>query len=188
MKSRNSKLFVPILAGLAIVGAVALYQVSGSNGMSPAAARAEQAPGTLEGKPAPDFALTDINGSLHHLSDYRGKVVMLNFWATWCPPCVKEIPEYADLQTEYGAQGIQFLGIALDDEGLARVKPWIDKHPVPYPIMLPDTKVAAAYGDMASIPVTFIIDRKGIIRTSFVGIRKKDVVEGLFKPLLAEQP
>ncbi|HZK76622.1 MAG TPA: TlpA disulfide reductase family protein, partial [Candidatus Kapabacteria bacterium] len=163
------------------------YQVSGSASALPNASQAAMAPGTLEGKPAPDFALTDVNGVLHHLSDYRGKVVMLNFWATWCPPCRKELPEYGAFQTEYSTQGLQILGIALDDEGMAKVKPWLAAHPVNYPIMLPDEKVTAAYGDMASIPVTFIIDRKGIIRSSFVGIRKEDVVEGMFKPLLAEQ-
>lgn len=182
MTPRNSKLFVPILALLAIVGIIALYETAQSSSMDSASSAALQ-----NGQPAPDFALKDMDGTVHHLSDYRGKVVMLNFWATWCPPCRKELPEYATFQTQYGSQGLQFLGIALDDEGLAKVKPWIAAHPVPYPIMLPDDKVAAAYGEMASIPVTFIIDRKGILRSSFVGIRQEDVVEGMFKPLLAEQ-
>ena len=185
MTSRNSKLFVPILASLAVLGIIALYETAQSSDLDSAIPPGST---TLQvGKPAPDFTLKDIDGTVHHLSDYRGKVVMLNFWATWCPPCRKELPEYADFQNEYGAQGLQFLGIALDDEGLAKVKPWVTAHPVPYPIMLPDDKVAAAYGEMASIPVTFIIDRKGVLRSSFVGIRQKDVVEGMFKPLLAEQ-
>jgi peroxiredoxin len=187
MESRNSKLFVPILTGLAIIGAIALYQVSGSNGMAPEAARAAASSALQAGKPAPDFALMDVDGTLHHLSDYKGKVVMLNFWATWCPPCRKEIPEFAELQKEFGAQGIQFIGIALDDEGAAKVKPWLALHPVGYPILLPDQKVTASYGEMASIPVTFVIDRSGIIRTSFTGWRADTIVEGMFKPLLAEK-
>ncbi len=185
MKSHNIKLFVPILAGLVVAGIIAMYETAESNGLLNHAL--EAAAPVQNGKPAPDFTLQDINGVTHRLSDYRGKVVMLNFWATWCPPCIKEVPEYSELQTEYGPQGLQVLGIALDDEGLSRVKPWVAKHTVDYPILLPDSKVTAAYGDMASIPVTFIIDRKGIIRTSYVGIRKKDVVEGIIKPVLAEQ-
>ena len=137
-------------------------------------------------KPAPDFSLKDMDGKTYNLSDYRGKVVMLNFWATWCPPCVKEIPEYVELQGEYGAQGVQFIGIPLDDEGVAKVRPWLAKHPVTYPILLPDTKVVGTYGDLSSIPVTFIIDRKGMIRESFVGIRQKPVVVEMLKKYIAE--
>jgi len=186
MKSRNSKLFVPILAGLAMVGALALYQVSGATSLSPQEARSALAI-SMDGKAAPDFALTDVTGAVHHLSDYRGKVVMLNFWATWCPPCRKEVPEFGDLQKQYGDQGIQFLGIAMDDEGIAKVKPWLAMHPAGYPILISDGKVPDTYGEMTSIPVTFVIDRKGIIRTSFTGWRADTVVEAMFKPLLAEQ-
>jgi thiol-disulfide isomerase/thioredoxin len=187
MKSRNSRLFVPILAGLAIVGAIALYQLSGSNSMAPDAAQAATAAISLDGKPAPDFALSDITGAVHHLSDYQGKVVMLNFWATWCPPCRKEVPEFGELQKQYGDQGIQFLGIAMDDEGAAKVKPWLAMHPALYPILISDGKVPDSYGEMTSIPVTFVIDRKGVIRASFTGWRADTVVEAMFKPLLAEK-
>ena len=137
----KSKLFVPILSTLVVIGAVAYYQMTQAKSMSPGelgtVSTSVDAP-----KQAPDFTLQDINGVQHKLSDYRGKVVMLNFWATWCPPCRKEIPEFAELQQEYGPAGIQFVGIAMDDEGATTVKPWLNTHAVSYPILLPDGKVA----------------------------------------------
>ncbi len=190
MKSRNSKLIVPIVTILVLVGAIAVYELTASHGIEPDSAMAaimNPSDSVMVPKPAPDFSLQDVDGTVHHLSDYRGKVVMLNFWATWCPPCRKEIPEFAQLQKDFGAQGIQFVGIALDDEGLAKVKPWLANHPVSYPILLPDPKVTASYGEMSSIPVTFVIDRKGMIRSSFTGWRTDTVVEAMFKPLLAEK-
>lgn len=179
MKS-PSKLFVPVLSTLAVIAAVAFWQLTQANSMEPAKSIAKfDTP-----KQAPDFTLQDVNGATHKLSDYRGKVVMLNFWATWCPPCRKEIPEFAELQQEYGAAGIQFVGIAMDDEGATTVKPWLTTHPVSYPILLPDGKVADAYGVNASIPVTFVIDKDGMIQSNFVGWREKPVVEAMFKGLL----
>ncbi len=189
MKSRNSKLFVPVVTILTIVGVIAIYELTNAQAFTPDAAQAAMngAPDSVTTpKLAPDFALKDVDGTVHHLSDYRGQVIMLNFWATWCPPCRKEIPEFADLQKKFGAEGIQFIGIALDDEGLAKVKPWLTTHPVSYPILLPDDKVAGTYGEMSSIPVTFVIDRKGMIRSSFTGWRADTIVEAMFKPLLLE--
>lgn len=138
-------------------------------------------------KPAPDFALKDVNGNTVHLSDFRGKVVVLNFWATWCPPCRKELPDFAEIQSEYGGKGLQFLGIALDDDGLSKVKPFVESAKIAYPILLPDASLAGKYGEMNVIPVTFLIDRKGVIRAHYVGMRKKDVLEDMVKPLLAER-
>jgi peroxiredoxin len=138
-------------------------------------------------QPAPDFALKDINGRTVHLSDFRGKVVVLNFWATWCPPCRKELPDFAELQAEYNGKGLQFIGIATDDDGLAKVKPFVESAKIPYPVLLPDPSIAAKYGEMNVIPVTFLIDRKGVLRAHYVGMRKKDVLEDMFKPLLAER-
>jgi peroxiredoxin len=197
MSSQRSKLFVPICIGLALAGSLALYQLTAAHDLidaaradtmglpapAPTLDTAAQAP-----RLAPDFALTDLNGVVHHLSDYRGQVVVLNFWATWCPPCRKEIPDFVELQKAMTGK-VQFIGIALDDEGLDKVKPWVTTHGIPYPILLPDKegKVAASYGEMSSIPVTYFIDRKGMIRTTFIGMRQKPVIEQALAPLVAEK-
>ncbi|MDP4198825.1 MAG: TlpA disulfide reductase family protein [Bacteroidota bacterium] len=201
MASRRSALFVPIVVGLALAASFAVYKLSSSQDLLPDSARAatrdaatRDAAETMDTaaqapRPAPDFELKDLDGNVHHLSDYRGKVVVLNFWATWCPPCRKEIPDFIELQKQLAPQGVQFLGIALDDEGLPKVKPWVASHGFSYPILLPDAagKVVASYGEMSSIPVTYFIDRKGVIRSTFIGMRQRPVIEKELAPLVAEK-
>ena len=140
----------------------------------------------VDDKPAPNFALTDMNGKTIHLSDFKGKVVVLNFWATWCPPCRKEIPDFIELQQQYKDKGLQFIGIALDEDGLAKVKPFVDASHITYPILLPNSSIAP-FGEMNVIPVTYLIDRKGVLRTHYVGMRQKSVLEEMVRPLLAER-
>jgi peroxiredoxin len=189
--SMSRQRIVLIVTVLAIAGPAAMYRISPKPLISTAYAKekvdtaAAQAP-----RAAPDFELKDINGVTHKLSDYKGKVVVLNFWATWCPPCKKEIPDFIELQKQYEAQGVQFIGIAMDDEGLDKVKPWVTSHSIQYPILipdLPDKKVATSFGEMSSIPVTYFIDRKGMIRQTFIGMRTRPIFEGELKPLVAEK-
>ena len=194
MATRAPKLFAPIAIALLVIGGFAVYQISGSKSMAVDTANAATVsspdnPVNTETKPAPDFELKGIDGKTYKLSDFRGKVVVLNFWATWCPPCRKELPEYAEIQKEYADQGVQFIGIAVDDEGMDKVKGWVEKNPVATadPILIPDQKTIGSYGDLSAIPVTFFIDRKGMIRDSFVGMRQKPAVLDLLKPLVAEK-
>jgi thiol-disulfide isomerase/thioredoxin len=135
---------------------------------------------------APDFSLKDLDGNAHKLSDYRGKVVVLNFWATWCPPCRAEIPTFIQEQKELGPN-VQFLGIALDDDGASTVKPWAASHGINYPVLLTDQNVTHDYGDINSIPATFYIDKQGRIRHAAIGAQEKSVLEENIKPLLAEK-
>src|SRR5947209_738940 len=127
MATRAPKLLVPIVIALLVIGAFAVYQISGSRNIGPDTATAAQMsaednPVITDTKPAPDFELKGIDGKTYKLSEFRGKVVVLNFWATWCPPCRKELPEYAEIQKEYADQGVQFIGIAVDEEGMEKVK------------------------------------------------------------------
>jgi peroxiredoxin len=142
---------------------------------------------TVTAAVAPDFALRDMNGITHHLSDYRGKVVVLSFWATWCPPCKKEIPDFVSLQQQDSLRGLQLLGIALDDEGIVKVKPWVDAHSLNYPTLLPDTAVCKNYGGINSIPTTFFIDRKGRLRNTAIGMRQRSILDSIINPLLNER-
>lgn len=182
MSSQRS-IFVALVLGVAALAG--FYSATGSTVLQAKPVHvdsAAQAP-----RVAPDFELKDLDGKVHHLSDYKGKVVILNFWATWCPPCKKEIPDFIEMQKQYEAQGVQFLGIAMDDEGLDKVKPWVASHNLSYPILLPDGKVAASYGEMSSIPVTYFIDRKGMIRQTFVGMRTRPIFEKDLTPLISEK-
>src|SRR5438067_1498785 len=142
MATRAPKLLAPIVIVLLVIGAIAAYQLSGSKSVGVDTATAattsmDDNPVITDTKPAPDFELKGIDGKTYKLSEFRGKVVVLNFWATWCPPCRKEIPEYAEIQKEWAAQGVQFIGIAVDEEGLDKVRPWLEKHTVGYPTLIP---------------------------------------------------
>ena len=135
-------------------------------------------------KTAPDFDLKKLSGGRARLSDYRGKVVILDFWATWCPPCLKEIPDFVELQNKYGDKGLAILGLSLDQDPKRVLAPFVKKYQMNYPVLLTDGKVERIYGGITGIPTTFVIDRKGEIYKRYVGFRSKNVFEEDIKALL----
>ena len=137
----------------------------------------------LSGK-APDFELENFAGGKTRLADYRGKVVLLNFWATWCGPCVAEAPDFVDLYKKHREKGLVILGVSLDQNPRAILYPFIRRHKIDYPILLGDRRVAAAYGGITGIPTTFLIDREGMVRKQYLGSRPKSVFEEDIKELL----
>ncbi|MBN1806555.1 MAG: TlpA family protein disulfide reductase [Sedimentisphaerales bacterium] len=137
-------------------------------------------------KPAPNFTLKDINGNNISLADYRGKVVILDFWATWCPPCIKEIPDFVELYEQYKDKGFAMIGISLDQAGVDVVKEFAQRFKINYPIVMNDGRVNETYGGITSIPTTFVIDSMGNIRKRYVGYIQKAVFEADIKTLLAE--
>ncbi|MBI2875998.1 MAG: TlpA family protein disulfide reductase [Candidatus Tectomicrobia bacterium] len=138
------------------------------------------------GKPpvAPDFALPDLQGKTVRLSDFGGKVIILDFWATWCPPCREEIPHFVELYSQYRNHGFQMIGISLDAAGPAVVKEFARKYGINYPILMADDQVALQYGGIPGIPTTFVIDRQGKVSERHVGYREKETFEKALRSLL----
>lgn len=112
-------------------------------------------------KPAPDFTLTDANGASVKLSDFRGKVVLLNFWATWCGPCEVEIPWFVEFEQQYKSKGLEVVGVSMDEEGWAAIKPFVAQHKINYRVLLGTDSVSQLYGGVESLPTTFLVDRDG---------------------------
>ncbi len=137
-------------------------------------------------KAAPDFTLNDAAGVPVRLSEFKGKVVLLNFWATWCVPCRTETPWFVEFQRTYKHRGLVVLGVSLDDDGWKPVKPYIDKMKVNYPVMLAGNDIASLYGGLASLPVTLIIDKAGRIAVTHVGLCPKSEYEAAISSMLAE--
>lgn len=129
--------------------------------------------GEKDRKDAPDFTLRDSEGKQVKLSEYAGKVVLLNFWATWCGPCKIEIPWFVEFEKEFKDQGFAVLGVAMDEEGWDVVKPYITDHRVNYRILMGTDMVAESYGGIESLPTTFMIDREGRIAATHVGLVSK---------------
>ena len=130
---------------------------------------------------APNFSLKDINGKTVKLSDYKGKVVLLNFWATWCGPCKREIPDLVTLHNTYKKKGAVVLSIALDQQGTSIVKPFVEKNKITYPVLIGDTDVVQAYGNFTGIPTTVVIDKKGFVQNTLTGMQSKETFEGQIK-------
>jgi thiol-disulfide isomerase/thioredoxin len=126
-------------------------------------------------KPAPEFSLKDSGGKMVKLSDYKGQVVLLNFWATWCGPCKIEIPWFKEFETTYKNKGFSVLGVAMDDEGWEIVKPYIEAQKINYRTLLGTEEVGALYGGVESLPTSFVIDREGKIASVHVGLVSKSV-------------
>jgi len=172
-----------ILAMVGILVVVSMFAVSN-------VALAQKAPMANAGLvKAADFNLKDMDGKPVKLSDYKGKVVILDFWATWCPPCVKEIPHFNQLNKTYGAKGLVVLGVSVDEGGLAAVQKFKKKTAVDYKIVLGDDKTHDTYQgylpreERGGIPFTFVIDKQGMIRQHYVGYRPIEVFEGAIKDL-----
>ena len=153
-------------------------------GVSARAAIEESSP---EGRIAPDFSLTSTDGKMIRLSDYRGKVVVVDFWATWCPPCKAEIPDFIKLYSQYKDAGFQMIGISLDEGGMKDVKPFMKEYGINYPIVMGTEEVVSAYGGIRGIPTTFVIDKAGHVRDAFEGYRSASVFEKLIQQLTKEK-
>jgi peroxiredoxin len=135
-------------------------------------------------KEAPDFTLTDLSGQPVTLSEHRGKVVLLDFWATWCPPCRKEIPHFVELYDQYRDQGLEIIGISLDQAGVETVQKFAEEYQINYPVVMGHAEVAGSYGGIRGIPTTFAISREGKIVETYVGYRDREVFESIIKSLL----
>ena len=133
--------------------------------------------GNVQGVPAPDFTLPSLDGRKVKLSDFRGKAVLLNFWATWCPPCKVEMPWFEDLQKQYAQDGLVVLGVAMDDTEPATIAKFASDLGVNYEVLLGTDKVSDDYGDVQYLPTTFYIGRDGTIVDKMTGLLDRKDIE-----------
>jgi thiol-disulfide isomerase/thioredoxin len=142
----------------------------------------------MKNGPAPDFTLQSLDGKTVRLSDFRGKPVVLNFWATWCGPCKIEMPWFVDLQKQYGPQGLQIVGVAMDDSGKDDIAKFAKDMGVNYPVLLGKEAVGEAYGGVPALPESFFIGRDGKIVDKIIGLKGRADIEESIKKALNTQP
>ena len=178
--SQNARLRASaVIYALVLVGLLmAICPVaSGATGVS---ARA-----SFINKKAPEFVRKDLNGNNLNLRSLRGKVVLLNFWATWCAPCLVEMPVFAKWQEQYGPQGFQVIGISMDDNS-APVRKVLSKLKLNYPIAMGDAALGERYGGVLGLPLTYFIDRNGVVRALIQGETDVNTIEKQLKQILAQ--
>jgi len=149
----------------------------------PSGAHASRVKPATERKLAPNFSLQDPNGRSVQLADYRGKVVLLNFWATWCGPCKIEVPWFVEFERQHKDQGFAVVGVSMDEDGWQAIKPFMADMGINYRVLLGNDTIAQIYGGVDSLPTTFIIDRDGRIAAVHLGLVSKSVYENDLKQL-----
>lgn len=135
---------------------------------------------------APDFILEDLDGNKISLSDYSEKVIFLNFWATWCPPCREEIPGFIEAYDQYKDKGMVIIGISVDQTGSNSVRKFVKKHKINYPVAMFTSKLIRDYQPGFAIPVTIIIDKNGKLRQKHIAYMSKEILEDHFLKLIEE--
>jgi len=182
-QNSNNKMFLTL--GIVAIAAIALVFafMGGTNSPATSVTQANAATQPAADQPAqsfpdaPNFTLQNLDNQNISLSDYKGKLVFVNFWATWCGPCRMEIPHFIDLIEKYGDDGFVVLGIALDPREFNKVPGFVDQMGINYPILLDKSGVSQLYGGIRSIPTTFVVNRSGKVVQQIVGSRPKDVFE-----------
>ena len=177
------------LIAVAIVLAIGIFKMSNRHvppGTPSSGASADGARAGSVHSVAPDFTLEELGGQPLMLSSYHGKVVLLDFWATWCGPCRGEIPHFVELQNRYREQGLQVIGVSMDD-GPKPVRAFYSEFKMNYPVALGTDKVAESYGGILGLPVIFLIGRDGRVAAKYVGEADMAAVEQQVKSVLQEQ-
>ena len=142
----------------------------------------------IRGKQAANFELPDVEGTLVRMADFQDKVLLINFWATWCQPCLIEIPWFLEFQEQYGPQGFEVIGISLDDEGAEVVKPFMEKHGMTYTVLIGDEAATELFGGILGLPTSFMVDRDGKYYSMHRGLVSQDIIEEELLALLNGAP
>ena len=137
---------------------------------------------------APNFSLKSADGKTYQLSQLKGKVVIVNFWATWCGPCRREIPDFIEAYKKYKNQGLEIIGVSVDEDGWTKVKPFVTENKINYPVVLMDSKIVSDYGNFNAIPTTFVVDKNGNIVDTHTGVMTMSQLESKIQPLLKSKP
>ena len=137
-----------------------------------------------QNRKAANFKLPTENGSTIELAQLKGKVVLVNFWATWCGPCLREIPDFIEVYEQYKSRGFEIVGIALDEEGFDLVGPFVKKYKIPYPVVIGTGKTVDSYGGFDAIPTSFLVNRDGLIVGVYTGLLSKARLEKKLKEIL----
>ncbi len=134
---------------------------------------------------APDFTLTNMEGEAFSISDHKGKVIVLNIWATWCPPCREEIPDFIEIQNEMRDDGVLFVGVSVDETGWDVVRPFAEEFQINYPLVVDDGTVYAKYGPLPGLPTSFIINKQGQVAHVAPGMVTKAQLQPILQELVA---